>query len=178
MPGHDPGTAVAAPGPRPQDPGVTTAADSLRLRLPVWARAWIVVFLPVWGWFALLHGDGAGDLSGLAVLVLALALAFGARMLVLGVTGTADGQLTVRNHWSTRTFRRAEIAGVEVDRADGRSGTGWAAWLRLTDGSRHRLDVTQVPSRTLFSGRLDRDTAAIRAWLDGPHASPGPRAGG
>ena len=134
--------------------------------------------LPVWAGLFLVPGDGTDDLPLPAVLVIAVAAGSAARMVVLGVTGTADGRPTVRDPWSTRTFQRAEIAGVEVDRADGRSGTGWAAWLRLTDGSRHHLDVTQVPSRTLFSGRLDRDAATIRAWLDGPHPSPGPRAGG
>ena len=113
-----------------------------------------------------------------AVLVIAVAAGSAARMVVLGVTGTADGRPTVRDPWSTRTFQRAEIAGVEVDRADGRSSTGWVAWLRLADGSRHRLDVTRVPFRTPFPGRLDRDAAAIRAWLDGSPPPPGPRAGG
>ena len=164
-------TPVAGRLSASQAAGVTTAAEPLHLRHPLWTRVGILVFLPVWAWLFLVEGDVAGGLTIPAVLIAVVALAFVARMTFLGVVGTADGRLTVRNHWSTRTFERIEVAGVEVDRADGRFGTGWAAWLRLTDGSRHRLDVTQVPFRTLFSGRLDRDAAAVRAWL---HASGPP----
>lgn len=151
---------------------MTTAAEPLHLRQPVWARVGIVAFLPVWAWLFLVHGDRVEAPTVPAVLIAVVALAFVARMALLGVVGSADGRLTVRNHWSTRTFERSEVAGVEVDRADGRFGTGWAAWLRLTDGSRHRLDVTQVPFRTLFSGRLDCDAAAVRTWLDSSGPSP------
>ena len=36
-------------------------------------------------------------------------------------------------------------------------------WLQLSDGTCRRLDVTQVPSRSLAGRRLDRDAEAVRA---------------
>ena len=72
----------------------------------------------------------------------------------------------MRNHWSTRTLVRDEIQGVEIDRAGG-TGRGWALWLRLTDGTRLRLDVTEAPFLGPSSATLERQAAAVRIWLDG-----------
>jgi hypothetical protein len=94
-----------------------------------------------------------------------VALAFIARLAFVSVVGTADGRLTVRNHWSTRTFAVHEIDDVVIDRADGRAGNGWAVFLTLQDGSRHRLDVTQVPFRQLRGRSLERDSERVRGWV-------------
>ena len=53
-----------------------------------------------------------------------------------------------------------------MDRVGG-FGQGWAAWLRLHDGSRHHLDVTRTPFRTGFAARLERDVDVLRSWLAG-----------
>lgn len=111
-----------------------------------------------------LRGD-PGWATRLFICALCAALAW--RLFRLAAIGTPDGRLTVRNHWSTRSFAREEIAGVEIDRADGRFGRGWAIWLQLADGSHHRLDVSEVPFRRLFAGRLDHDAEALRMWLAG-----------
>jgi hypothetical protein len=144
---------------------VTSTDARLTLRPPVWARVAIVVFLPVWSWifFAAARPDDGYPL--LALLVVAVAIAFLGRMLFLGVFGTADGRLTVRNHWSSRTFDRGDVAGAEIARVNGRFGLGWAVFLLLVDGARHRLDVTEAPSRMLFGRRLERDADAVREWL-------------
>jgi hypothetical protein len=150
----------------PQNPGVTIADVQLSIRPPLWARVGIAVFLPVWCYFFFLSDhEGAAGLVGYVVAL--VAIAFVARMAFLSVVGTADGRLTVRNRWSTRTFERHEIDDVEIDRAEGRSGQGWAAFLCLQDGSRHRLDVTEVPFRRMFGRSLESDAESVRAWVAG-----------
>ena len=146
-----------------------TAADpELHIRPPLWARAWIVVFLPVWIWVSFSQSDGPG-----AVLFAAFGVALGARLFVMGAVGTADGRLTVRNQFTTRTFYRDELADAVVDRADGRIGTGWTVWLVLRDGSRHRVQLTEVPFRPGFDGALAREAARLRAWIQAPgHPQP------
>jgi len=142
---------------------VTTAME-LAIRPPLWARVCVVLFLPVWCWFFFTsdHEGGAGVLGyGIAL----VAIVFIARLVFLSVVGTADGRLTVRNHWSTRTFAVHEIDDVVIDRAGGRGGNGWAVFLCLHDGSRHRLDVTEVPFRQMFGRGLERDTESVRAWV-------------
>ncbi|MDK3255246.1 hypothetical protein [Blastococcus capsensis] len=138
----------------------------LRLRPPAWARAWLVVFpLLLAGLFLSplpLRGDE--DAVVPQVLVVGASAALAARMLVMGATGTPDGRLVVRNQLTTRTFSREQIAEVVVDRVGG-FGRGWAAWLRLHDGSRHHLDVTRVPFRAFFGAWLERDAEAVRAWV-------------
>lgn len=147
---------------------MTTAAEPLHLRPPVWARAWIVAFLPVWLWVFPTGDRGVSGSTVLGVLVAGLAVGFAARLFVMAAVGTPDGRLTVRNHWSTRTFERGEVTGAEVDRVGGRLGGEWGVWLRLADGSRHLLDVTRVPFRGLSAGRLERDLAAVCTWLGAP----------
>ena len=138
----------------------------LSIRPPRWARVCIAVFLPVWSYFFVLSDhEGTAGLVGYGVAL--AAILFIARMAFLSVIGTADDRLTVRNRWSTRTFARHEIDDVEIDRADGRAGQGWAAFLRLDDGSRHRLDVTEVPFRRTVGQTLEKDAEAVRAWVAG-----------
>lgn len=141
-----------------------TAADSeLHIHPPAWARGWIVVFLPVWIWIAFQQSDGASSW-----LFAAFGVALGARLFVMGAVGTADGRLTVRNQFTTRTFHRQELADAVVDRADGRFGTGWTVWLVLRDGSRHRVQLTEAPFRPNGNGALARDAARLRAWIQAP----------
>jgi hypothetical protein len=143
---------------------VTRTGEPLAIRPPGWARALGPVFLVLW--LSVFLFPPAGEeilLPGLVVAVLVVAVV--GRMLMSSVIGTADGRLAVRNTWSTRTFVRDAIQGVEIDRAGG-SGRGWAVWLLLADGTRHRLDVTQAPFLGPFSATLERQVAQLRTWLD------------
>jgi hypothetical protein len=148
---------------------VTTTDEPLAIRPPGWARVLGPVLLAVWLSVFLFRPPRDEFLvPGMVIALLAVAVV--GRMLVSSVIGTVDGRLTVRNHWSTRTFVRAEIEGVEIDRAGG-AGRGWALWLRLDDGTRHRLDVTEAPFLGPSSATLEQQADAVRAWLDGrPYA--------
>ena len=144
---------------------MTTTGEPLALRPPGWVRVLGPVFLVVWVSVFFLRDQDAFPVLGIAVALLAAAVV--GRLFFASVIGTADGRLTVRNVWSTRTFVRDDILGVEVDRAGDRSGRGWAVWLVLDDGTRHRLDVTEVPFLGPSSATLERQAAAVRGWLDG-----------
>ena len=155
---------MASAGLRPQNSGMRTTGEPLAIRPPGWARALGPVFLVLWLSVFLTRPAGQEILlPGLVVAVLVVAVV--GRMLMSSVIGTADGRLAVRNTWSTRTFVRDEIAGVAIDRAGG-SGRGWAVWLLLADGTRHRLDVTEAPFLGPFSATLERQAAELRIWLD------------
>lgn len=144
---------------------VTAAEPELHIRPPLWARVWILVFVPVWTWIWVQQSGGPG--AGGWVFG-ALGVALGVRMFVMGAVGTADGRLTVRNQLTTRTFHRDELADAVVDRADGRLGMGWTVWLVLRDGSRQRVQLTEVPFRPGFDGALTREAARLRAWIHAP----------
>ena len=148
---------------------MTRIDEPLAIRQPRWVRLLGPVFLVVWASAFLMADDGWGNVRLLGLVIAVVALVFVSRMLFWSAVGTDDGRLTVRNAWSTRTFTRGEIEGVEVDRASG--GRGWVVWLRLADGGRHPLDVTQAPFLGPFRGTLERQAGAVRSWLDGrPHA--------
>ncbi|MGY1593082.1 hypothetical protein ACI79D_13970 [Geodermatophilus sp. SYSU D00708] len=144
---------------------MATVDQELHIHLPLWARVWIVVFLPVWLWIIFHQPDGPG-LAGW--LIAAFGVALGTRMFMMGAVGTADGRLTVRNQFTTRTFRRDELTDAVVDRADGRFGTGWTVWLVLRDGSRQRVQLTEVPFRSGFNGALERNAERLQAWIHAP----------
>jgi hypothetical protein len=143
---------------------VTRTDEPLTIRPPGWVRVLGPVLLVVWLSVFVLRQD---DVLLLGVVIGLLAAAVVGRLFFTSAIGTADGRLTVRNVWSTRTFARADILSVGVDRAGGRSGRGWAVWLLLDDGTRHRLDVTEVPFLGPSAATLERQAAAVRAWLDG-----------
>jgi len=138
-----------------------TTGEELALRPPGWARLLGPVLLAAWLSVFVLQQDRVLVL-GLVIALLAAAVV--GRLFFTSAVGTADGRLTVRNVWSTRTFTRADIVSAGVERA-GRRG-GWAVWLLLDDGTRHRLDVTEVPFLGPSSATLERQAAAVRAWLD------------
>ena len=138
--------------------------EPLSIRPPDWVRVLGPVLLAGWLSVFLLQPDG---IPVVGVVIALVAAAVVGRLFFTSVIGTADGRLTVRNLWSTRTLPRADIVSAGVDRAGGRSGRGWAVWLLLDDGTRHRLDVTEVPFLGPSSATLDRQAASIRAWLDG-----------
>ena len=147
---------------------MTAIEGELVLRTPAWVRVLGPLLLVAWVAVFLREGEWAGGFRTPVVVVSLLAAAVIGRLLFSSVTGTADGRLTVRNVWSTRTFSRGEIEGVDVDRVRGR---GWAVSLRLADGTRHRLDVTEAPFLGPFATTLERQAAEVRAWLEGrPHA--------
>jgi hypothetical protein len=139
---------------------------TLRIRQPAWARVVGVAFLAVWLWIWSRQLD-AGHPAVLVWGLAAFAVAVTARMLVMGVEGTADGRLVVRNQLRTRTFRREELADAVVDRASrlGMPGSGWTVWLVLQDGSRHRVQFTEAPFRSGFAERLERPAEQIRRWI-------------
>jgi hypothetical protein len=146
---------------------VTATGEPLALLPPGWARLLGPVFLLLWLSGFLVGQQARDEFLAPGVIIALLAAVVVGRMLVSSVIGTEDGRLTVRNNWSTRTFDRDEIEGVEIDRAGGRSGRGWAVWLRLADGTRHRLDVTEAPFLGPFHATLEQQADAVRAWLDG-----------
>ncbi len=150
---------------------MTTTDEPLSIRPPGWVRLLGPVFLVLWLSVILFQEQPRGGFLVPAVVIALLVAAVVGRMLFSSVIGTADGRLTVRNTWSTRTFVRDDVLGVEIDRAGGRSGRGWAVWLVLDDGTRHRLDVTEAPFLGPSAATLERQADAVRAWLDGrPHA--------
>jgi hypothetical protein len=143
---------------------VTTTDEPLAIRPPGWARVLGPVFLVVWVSVFLVAPEDEVQLPIAVIAVLVVAVI--GRMLLSSVIGSGDGRLTVRNHWSTRRVDRDEIEDVEIDRAGG-SGRGWALWLRLTDGTRLKLDVTEVPFLGPFAGTLEEQAVAVRTWLAG-----------
>ena len=146
---------------------MTRTDEPLDIRPPGWARLLGPVFLVLWLSVFLVEERARDGFLASAVVIALLVAALVGRILFTSVIGTADGRLTVRNIWSTRTFHRHDILGVEIDRAGGRGGRGWAVWVILDDGARHRLDVTEVPFLGPSSTTLERQAAAVRAWLDG-----------
>ncbi|MCF6506794.1 hypothetical protein E9549_05150 [Blastococcus sp. MG754426] len=145
---------------------MTSAEEPLAIRLPPWVRTLGPVLLALWlAEVVLRHQAWGRSLVPVVVLTGLVAVVVG-RMLSWSVVGSADGRLTVRNTWSTRTFLRGEITAVGIDRA-GRPARGWAVFLLLDDGTRHRLDVTEAPFFGPSHDTLERQAAAVRAWLDG-----------
>lgn len=142
---------------------MTSTDAPLRIRPPLWARVFVVLFVPFWLWIWFTQRSEGADVVGWLVAAFGVALAV--RMLVMGVVGTADGRLTVRNQFTTRTFDRTELADAVVDRADGRIGTGWTVWLVLRDGGRHRIQLTETPFLPGFKTLLARDAARVRTWI-------------
>ena len=143
---------------------MTTTGEPLALRPPGWVRVLGPVLLLAWVSVSVLQPE---EVPVLAIAVALLVVAVVGRMLFSSVIGTADGRLTVRNLWSTRTFLRQEIAAVGIDRAGGLAFRGWAVWLALDDGTCHRLDVTEAPFLGPSRATLERQAAEVRAWLDG-----------
>lgn len=146
---------------------MTRPEDPLAIRPPAWVRTLGPVLLVAWlsVFFRAERATGFLVVGGAVALVVA---ALVGRLLFAGVVGTVDGRLTVRNAWSTRVVDRDRIIDVEVDRA----GRGWAVWLLLDDGTRLRLDVTEAPFLGPSAATLDRQAAALRAWIEGrppPH---------
>jgi hypothetical protein len=82
-----------------------------------------------------------------------------------GCRGQCRRAVDRRNQFSTRTFWPHELADAVVDRAERHFGTGWTVWLVLRDGSRHPIQLTETPFRRGFTQRLERDAAAVRAWI-------------
>ena len=144
---------------------MTTTDEPLAIRPPGWARVLGPVLLLSWLSTLLLEEGARGEFLVPVVVGALLVAAVVGRMLCTSVIGSSDGWLTVRNTWSTRRFARADVLGAGVDRAGGHRG--WAVWLLLDDGTRHRLDVTEVPFLGPSSTTLERQAAAIRAWVDG-----------
>ncbi|MCF6745983.1 hypothetical protein E9529_17210 [Blastococcus sp. KM273128] len=145
---------------------MTSADEPLAIRPPTWVRVLGPVLLGLWLGEVVLRPQAWGRLLVPVVALTCLVAVVVGRMLSWSVVGSTDGRLTVRNTWSTRTFLRSEITAVGIDRA-GRPGRGWAVFLLLDDGTRHRLDVTEAPFFGPFHETLERQAAAVRAWLDG-----------
>jgi hypothetical protein len=159
-----PAWSLADVGRGSQTFAVTTTGEPLTIRPPGWARVLGPVFLVLW--LSVFLVRPRDEFLVPAVVIALLAAAVVGRMLLSSVIGTGDGRLTVRNHWSTLTLVRDEIEDVEIDRAGG-SGRGWALWLRLTDGTRVRLDVTEAPFLGPFAATLEGQAVAVRTWLGG-----------
>ena len=141
---------------------MTRTDEPLAIRPPAWVRVLGPLFLAGWLSVFVLRPGGVPVLG--VVIALAAAAVVG-RLFFTSAIGTADGRLTVRNVWSTRTFTRVDIRSAGVDRAARRGGRGWAVWLLMEDGTRHRLDVTEVPFLGPSAPNLERQSGAVRAWL-------------
>ena len=143
-------------------------SQQVALRPSGWVRALGAAFAVIWP-CAFVADPPQGYYLLPGVVLTLVVVAFLLRVTVCSVIATADGRLTVRNIWSTRTFLREQVDLVGIDRADGWLGAarGWALFLVLADGSRHRLDVTEVASPGPVRGRLERQADEVRTWLDG-----------
>ncbi|RBY92196.1 hypothetical protein DQ244_07830 [Blastococcus sp. TBT05-19] len=141
---------------------MTSTDAAFTLRMPTWARVWLVVF-PLLVVAALLSPLPLRGDPGVPVRVLfaGAVIALSARMWVMGAVGRADGRLVVRNQLTTRTYAREEVAGAGIGRERG----GRVVVLELADGSTRSLDVTLRPLR-LFDQGLQRELALVRRWLD------------
>ena len=148
------------------------ADAALRLRPPLWARIWVVLFplvLAVLLLFDLVQWRGDPGWPT-RIAISAFGAALGWRLFRLAALGTPDGRLVVRNHWRDRTPARDEIVEVAVAGIPGRPNR--SVRLQLRNGSSVLLDVTEAPS--FLRGGLDRQAAAVREWVDG---RPAPGAG-
>jgi uncharacterized membrane protein YdbT with pleckstrin-like domain len=141
---------------------MTSAGVQIALRPPAWLRAGVVLFavsIPFFVRFLVEPGRGGGTWG--------IAIAFGAgagllawRLLRLAAIACADGQLLVRNFWSTRRLHRDDIVIVSAERVQGSFHR--SIRLQLRDGSDTRLDVTEAPV-----GDLGRLTDTLRSWVAG-----------
>ena len=140
---------------------MTTAEAQLHLRQPRWARAALLAFPVFLVLFHVFFVTPDGDSSwGTTAMFGVFAALVSWQQLRLAVIGTDDGRLVVRNRWSTRRLDREEISGAGITDM---SGFASAVSLQLRDGSGLTLDVTEgIRSRR---GRMERDAAALRAWL-------------
>ena len=148
---------------------MTSTDAQLRLRPPLWARTWVVVFPVLMGVVLL---SGLLPLRGnpgwpLRIALLAFGAALSWRLFRLAAIGTSDGRLVVRNHWGDRTVERGDITSVEI--ASTHTGpSNVAVRLGLRDGTALPLHVTEVPFRGgPFGRKLEREAAAVQAWVDG-----------
>lgn len=144
----------------------------VEIRPPLAARVYAAVFSTLWCG-AVVVGGVRGLLAGsLAALVtvpmLALGATFGYRLVRMGVRGERD-TLTIRNSWSTRTLRRADIE-------DFRTGTGITGGLPgsrvvqvlLRDRTVLPLDVTSTPlPLPRGRARLQQRLEQLQAWHRG-----------
>ena len=141
---------------------MTTIGPALRIRPPLWARAALALFAVAWVvlWLTGLRDQRIGWILAPAGLVITY------RTATMGVVGTPDGRLVVRNQLYTRTFRREDLADAVVDRA-ARGGwpSGWVVWLAERDGSRSRVQVTEAPVRSALGARLDETAEQLRGWI-------------
>jgi hypothetical protein len=144
---------------------VTSTDVQLALRPPIWARVlflvWPVVVVAVL-FLEFRPNDGGSWATTLFIGLGGSLLCW--RLFAQAAIGTGDGRLLVRNVLRSRVVQRDEITGVTVHRARGGSGSGWCVQLQLRDGRGLGLDVTQVPLRGPFRGRIERQAAAVRDW--------------
>jgi hypothetical protein len=152
---------------------VTSTDVELRLRPPLWARIWCVVFPVLVVGFTFLGQRPRGSAVALGAAFCACAVLLGWRFLQQAVIGRAGGGLLVRNLWGSRSLLRDDVTDVTVARMQSAPGSSWGVLLHLRDGSPLRLDVTQVP---LFRGplrtRLERQAAEVREWVTDPAQPP------
>ncbi len=156
---------MAAGGGEPHDRAVTWADVELSLRLPAWARAWLVAFPVLFvaaQLFIFRPHDGGPGLP--ALLFAACAAAVSWQGLRLGATGSADSRLAVRNRWSTPRLHRDDIAGVGITDIGG--GFMSAVTLHLRDGSALTLDATEGLGFAPMRRRMEREAARLRNWVD------------
>ena len=143
---------------------MTSTDVQLALRLPLWARAFVVFSPLLFAWFlvvVLRPDEGPVWWGALGAFALSPLVAW--RLFRLAAIGTTDGRLVVRNHWRDRTVHRDDVDRVVIDIVRG----GWSVQLELIDGSVVPLEVTGTPLRPLFGARLERQADALREWVDG-----------
>ena len=146
---------------------VTPPDHELLLRPPAWARVWAAVFPALF--VAIVVSNLRPDeppVVAIAVGMVAAACLLAWRLFHVAAIGTADGVLVVRNHLRDRELDRSTITEVSIGRLQGGTGN-LAVRLALQDGSTLGLAVTEVPFRLFFGRRLERDAAAVRAWVAG-----------
>jgi hypothetical protein len=150
----------------------------VEIRQPRALRVYIVVFGCIWC---------AGVIAGIGVTAAALSptvfiplamLAFAAfffsRIYRISVVSEGD-ELVVRNWFTTRRLRRADIEDFRIGSAGPSYPFGKSIYAMLNDGTVLSLDVLARPAFTARSrDRLARALAELKGWL-GAGSAPWPR---
>ena len=145
-----------------------TAGPAVRIRMPLFARivaGVMAVGAPVVFGSQIIRGFKDGPTVWLLALPVFLVLweTVVVRTALVGVSGTADGRLVVRNQFQTRTFERHQIEDVRRSSGGPFGPTQGALQLLLTDGSVLMLQATN--SVPFLARRSQRQLEALKGWL-------------
>lgn len=141
------------------------------IRPPAWVRVYVSIFLVVWVgvdvFTTMIRHHGSSVPVG--IVFIGFALTLGSRLLSLGVSELANGDLRVRNNVSTRTLRRADVEEFRFGLAGGTRLSGRTVQALLVDATTYSIDVARS-GPFLGGNRTSRELALLNRWL---HRTPG-----